>query len=198
MPVLRFFRIPLAALGALVLSLTLAACEGPVGPEGPAGPEGPRGEQGERGPAGAANVNSTIVTLAGENFSREELNSGTALVQAFDYSVLNATLADEGIVLPYLKYQGTDQWELLPIRDTYTFGGGSPTIDFNARFLYEVGGFTFFVQTFRTLTTDEFNELALNFGGLQLKVVTVPPSAAASSGVEVGMSHSEAMARLGQ
>jgi len=54
------------------------------------------------------------------------------------------------------------------------------------------------VQTFRTLTTDEFNELALSFGGLQLKVVSVPPSAAASSGVAAGMSHSEVMTRLGQ
>lgn len=38
---------------ALLLSFTLAACEGPVGPQGPEGQAGPEGKAGQAGQAGA-------------------------------------------------------------------------------------------------------------------------------------------------
>jgi hypothetical protein len=58
-------KIPLL-LGAALVALTVAACEGPVGPAGPAGPggtagpAGPQGPAGPAGPAGASAMNTCV------------------------------------------------------------------------------------------------------------------------------------------
>lgn len=191
-----------ALLFATALFLPLIGCEGPVGPEGPRGeqglrgPEGPPGEQGPRGPSGSANVNSQIVTLSTENFQSGDSQTGTTLVQPFTYSALTSVVIEDGVVLAYLEYQGTDVWETLPINDNYFFNDGS-SVEVNMRFRYAVNEFIFFIQNFATLTSDEINQQKLFFDGSRLKVVTIPPSSSAASAVSQSMSHDEAMKALG-
>lgn len=52
-------------LAALVLALSVAACEGPVGPEGPQGPEGPPGPRGPAAEVDVVQAEGTIPSTGG-------------------------------------------------------------------------------------------------------------------------------------
>ena len=183
----------------VITTFALMGCEGPVGPEGP------RGEQGERGPAGSANVTSETFTLQASDFSTSTSDLTTTLSHPVEVSSLSPSIVTSGIVLVYIEYAGgsaSEVWQPLPFSDDYAFGDGTAGI-LNFRFLipesdtfFETGNAALVIEALRVLSSDNADDITSDLDGARLRVVTVPPSTASSTGVSQAMSYSDIMSRL--
>jgi hypothetical protein len=172
-------RNALRLIPALLLCLTLSACEGPVGPSGedgapgpvgPAGPTGPAGPQGEEGPAGehgeqgpqgepGPGVTVTQLTVSSSDFSNSDVETAF-----YDVPAITQEIHDEGLVLGFIDISGTgNTWYALPF--TLATQGNVA----NVGYVYRVGDFI--VQ----LTNEADIRIAFLFNGNLLKVITAPP-----------------------
>ena len=98
-----------------IICFTFFACEGPEGPEGPQGTQGIQGVEGPQGTEGNANVSVTIFTIYDSQWSK----SGSIWYYNTSLSIITSDIANNGIVLVFVKSTNSDAWQALP----YTWPG---------------------------------------------------------------------------
>ncbi len=99
----------------LIICFTFFACEGPEGPEGPQGTQGIQGVEGPQGTEGNANVSVSIFTVYASSWDK----IGSRWEYATTLSIITSEIANNGIVLVFVKSTNSDHWQALP----YTWPG---------------------------------------------------------------------------
>ena len=95
-----------------VILFIFSACEGP---EGPQGIQGIQGEQGIQGPEGSADVSVYVFTVSASSWEK----SGSRWEYATTLSIITSEIANNGVVLVFVKSTNSEHWQSLP----YTWPG---------------------------------------------------------------------------
>ncbi|MFN1833986.1 hypothetical protein AB2B38_001890 [Balneola sp. MJW-20] len=137
----------------LISSLFISSCI--VGDEGPAGPPGRDGT--------VEIYTSTIQIQASDFVIEDEYIS----VAEYGWDNLDVATVDEGLVLGYIRFEGTTAWQSLPL-----------SVPFESDLV--VLRYSFDIETFNLIVEGEIaNNNAANaqlFDGDVLRVVAIPPS----------------------
>ena len=140
----------------LIIGITLTACI--------EGPTGPRGYDGRDGEDGEVEIYSSTVTISQNDFYDE--NEYVAVAE-YGWDLLDESTVDEGVVLGYLRFEGTTAWHVLPL--STPFENDIVVL----RYLFDIDSFNLITE----------GEVAGNnginvelFDGDVLRVVAIPPS----------------------
>ncbi len=138
----------LLILSLLVIAIIISSCEGPVGPPGR--------------DAVVEIYNSTITILESDFTAEDEFVS----VAEYGWSDLDEATVDFGIVLGYLRFQGTTAWHPLPF--TVPFDSDVVVLRYN----FDIDSFNLILEG---EVADNNNANEALFDGDLLRVVAIPP-----------------------
>ncbi len=135
----------------LIAGFITSSCVGPVGPEGPAGRD--------------AEVYSASITIdANQDFGVvDEFVS----VASYGWNILDEATVDEGLVLAYLRFQGSTAWHALPF--STPFENDLVVL----RYAFDIDNFDLIVEG-EVANNNEANEAL--FDGDVLRIVAIPPT----------------------
>ncbi|MFV1884921.1 MAG: hypothetical protein ACMZ7B_10570 [Balneola sp.] len=123
------------------------------------GPTGPRGPQGE-----VEIYSDTIVIVADEDFAVED---EFVSVASYGWNILDEETVDFGLVMGYLRFQGTTSWHALPFNTP--FENDIVVL----RYSFDIDNFDLIVEG-EVADNNEANENL--FDGDVLRIVAIPPS----------------------
>lgn len=135
----------------LITGLITSSCIGPTGPEGPAGQD--------------AEVYSASITInADQDFGVvDEFVS----VASYGWNILDEATVDQGLVLAYLRFQGSTAWHALPF--STPFENDLVVL----RYAFDIDNFDLIVEG-EIANNNEANEGL--FDGDVLRIVAIPPT----------------------
>lgn len=142
----------------LISVLTFQACT--ITNEGPRGPRGYDGIDGEDG----AQVYSSSSTIFANDF---EIVDEFVSINEFEWDLLDESTVDEGLVLGYIRFNGTTSWHALPLSTPFE----NDLV--NLRYVFDINSFDLLVEG-EVANNNEVNEDL--FDGDVLRVVAIPPS----------------------
>jgi hypothetical protein len=140
------------AIIPILFFLTFISCnQGPVGPEGPAGRD-------------AEIYSETIEIVADIDFGvADEFVS----VASYGWNILDEETVDYGVVLAYLRFEGTTAWQSLPLSTPFE---NDLVV---ARYSYDIDNFDFIIEG-EVADNNEANEEL--FDGDILRIIAIPPT----------------------
>lgn len=147
------------AIIIIITGILFTSC---IGTSGPAGPEGPSGESAEI-------YSATIVIDSDIDFGVED---EFVSVASYGWNILDEATVDEGLVLGYLRFNGTNPWHALPLSTPFE---NDIVI---LRYSFDIDDFSLIVEG-EVANNNEFNEDL--FDGDVLRIVAIPPTLLAKS-----------------
>ncbi len=138
----------------IITGILFTSC---VGTSGPAGPEGPAGQ--------SAEIYSETITI------NSDLDFGVVdeyvSVASYGWNILDVETVDDGIVLAYVRFQGTTPWHALPL--STPFENDIVVL----RYSFDINDFSLIVEG-EVADNNEVNENL--FDGDILRIVAIPPT----------------------
>lgn len=142
----------------ILASILITSCVG----VGPTGPRGPAGQDAEI-------YSETITIFSDEDFGVED---EFVSVASFGWNILDELTVDEGIVLAYLRFNGTNAWHALPL--STPFENDIVVL----RYSFDIDNFDLIIEG-EIANNNEANEELFN--GDVLRIVAIPPTLAFKS-----------------
>lgn len=139
------------AIISILLSIIFASCVSTVGPEGPAGES-------------AEIYSSTIEINANIDFG---VDNEFVSVASYGWDILDEATVDEGLVVAYLRFNGTTNWHALPM---------SVPLENDLvvlRYSFDIDNFDLILEGEVANNNDANEEL---FDGDVLRIVAIPPT----------------------
>ncbi|GAB5408743.1 MAG: hypothetical protein BalsKO_11080 [Balneolaceae bacterium] len=147
------------AIITIITGVLFTSC---IGTSGPAGPEGPAGA--------SAEIYSESITINSDaDFAVED---EFVSVASFGWNILDEATVDEGLVLGYLRFNGTTPWHALPLSTPFE---NDIVI---LRYSFDINDFSLIVEG-EVANNNEVNENLFN--GDVLRIVAIPPTLLAKS-----------------
>lgn len=138
----------------LITGILFTSC---IGTSGPAGPEGPAGESAEV-------YSETIIIDSEVDFV---IDDEFVSIASYGWNILDEATVDEGIVLGYIRFNGSTPWHALPISTPFE---NDIVI---LRYSFDIDDFTLILEG-EVANNNEANENL--FDGDVLRVVAIPPT----------------------
>ncbi|MEQ9310398.1 MAG: hypothetical protein RLN90_13165 [Balneolaceae bacterium] len=138
----------------LITGILFTSC---IGTSGPAGPEGPAGESAEV-------YSETIIIDSEVDFV---IDDEFVSIASYGWNILDEATVDEGLVLGYIRFNGSTPWHALPISTPFE---NDIVI---LRYSFDIDDFTLILEG-EVANNNEANENL--FDGDVLRVVAIPPT----------------------
>lgn len=147
------------AITIIITGILFTSC---IGTSGPAGPEGPAGESAEI-------YSETIEIVSDVDFAVvDEFTS----IASYGWNILDEATVDDGLVLGYLRINGTTPWHILP------FNIPIENDIVILRYSFDIDDFSLILEG-EVANNNEDNEDI--FDGDVLRIVAIPPTLLAKS-----------------
>lgn len=138
----------------VITGILLMSC---IGTSGPAGPEGQPGQNAE--------IYSETITIDSDlDFG---IDDEFVSVASYGWNILDVETVDDGIVLAYLRFQGTTSWQALPL--STPFENDIVVL----RYSFDINDFSLIIEG-EVANNNEANEAL--FDGDVLRIVAIPPT----------------------
>lgn len=142
----------------VLASAFLLSCLGTAGPAGPPGPDGRDGLD------GAQVYSESIVIDADIDFG---VVDSLVSVASYGWNILDEATVDNGMVLGYLRFQGSTSWNALPFNVPFV---NDLVV---ARYSFDIDNFDLIIEG-ELAGNNEANEAL--FDGDILRIVAIPPT----------------------
>lgn len=142
------------AIITIITGILFTSC---ISSSGPAGPEGPTG-------ASAEIYSETITIDSNIDFG---IVDEYVSVASFGWNILDVETVDDGVVLAYLRFQGTTPWHALPLSTPYE---NDIVV---LRYSFDIDNFDLIVEG-EVANNNEANENL--FDGDVLRIIAIPPT----------------------
>ena len=146
----------------LLGSLIFSSCVSTVGPEGPAGRDGRDGHDGDDGQVEIYNGTFTVDSDIDFGIVDEYVS-----VASYAWGILDEVTVDEGLVLAYIRFEGSTAWHSLPL--STPFENDIVVL----RYSFDIDNFDLIVEG-EVANNNELNEDL--FDGDTIRVIAIPPS----------------------
>lgn len=147
-------------LSILIISgFILSSCISAVGPEGPAGRDGRDGDDGY-----VEIYSGTFEIDADVDFG---IVDDFVSVASYSWEILDELTVDEGLVMAYLRFEGTNAWHSLPL--STPFENDVVVL----RYSFDIDNFELIVEG-EVAGNNEINEDL--FDGDTIRVIAIPPA----------------------
>lgn len=139
-----------------LIGFIISSCEISVGPEGPAGRDGRDGQ---------VEIYNGLFTINSDNDFGvvDEFVS----VASYAWEILDVNTVDEGLVLAYIRFEGSTSWQSLPL--STPFENDVVVL----RYGFDIDNFDLIIEG-ETAKNNELNEGI--FDGDTIRVIAIPPS----------------------
>ncbi len=138
----------------IIAGILFTSC---IGSSGPTGPQGPSGQ--------SAEIYSETITIDSDiDFG---IVDEYVSVASYGWNILDEATVDEGLVLGYLRFQGSTSWHALPLSTPFE---NDIVI---LRYSFDIDDFSLIVEG-EVANNNEANENL--FDGDVLRIVAIPPT----------------------